>query len=370
MDAIRHIWIFLKKQHRADPNYYKDLKELFILDDNFMVLPGREPNEIMGLSEAEYEAVFDSIKRHSLDPILYLRDTALFFTAIETTMRLDSLHSMDLENLKEPSSGIYKWHVRAKRSPKKDSKSRSRLGEGKAEWRDWYISPHALSCIGQYLKKTDRNWQSTGPVWLTAKGKPLTKGGLQLRITYWLKVAHCSFTRPHVLRHTGISQLINKYNKSIPTVQAISQHSDPAVLINVYAQGAVVDAFRMVNQIYPDEAAKESNCQEMLTSIGVRLNELSATLSRRKQDRRVFTHQHVEELLVALRQETTRLANFLDVTPSTQVVAFSKEDYQRLADALHATGLSFEHVLGYAFNPPFHTVIKRSERKPKSPLDL
>lgn len=365
--TVRHIWLFLKSQRRAAADFYDALRNMFRLDDSpYIILPGRAAKVIPALSEAEQEAIWASIERLSTSLTLQLRDTALFVTAIETTMRVESLQSMRLENRKELEPNVYVWSVKAKRDSKKDSGSQARLGEDKAEWRDWYISPHALSVIDKYLKATNRTWKSRGPLWLTDEGKPLLKGSLQTAITTWLKIAKCRFTRPHILRHTGIDRLINKFNKPIPTVQAISQHSDPTILINVYAKRAIVDAFRAVNQVYPDNTLEERNCQELLVSVGTHLNEISAGISRRKQDKRTFSHQHAEELLTSLRQETTRLVNFLGLTASADVVALSKEDYQHLSDTLQAAGLSFEQILGHPLKTPRQTGIKRPGRNPNS----
>lgn len=367
LKTVRHIWLFLKSTQRVAPDFYDALKNMFRLDDSpFILLPGRPDKEIPALSETEQEAIKVALERHSTSLSLKLRDTAIFVTAIETTMRVEGLQSMRLENFKELKPNVYVWHVKVKRSSKKNASSRARLGEDKAEWGDWYISPHAHSIIDKYLKVTNRTWNSKGPLWLTDKGKPLSLRGLQIAITTWLKIAKCSFTRPHILRHTGIDRLINKFNKPIPTVQAISQHSNPNILINVYAKRAIIDAFQAVNQIYPDDTLDERNCQELMVSIGTKLNEISAEISRRKQDRRVFSHQHAEELLASLRQETTRLINFLGLPTSADVVALSKEDYQRLSDALQTAGLSFEQILGYPLKMSRQTSVKRPGRKPNS----
>jgi integrase len=55
-------------------------------------------------------------------------------------------------------------------------------------------------------------------------------------ICHWLKVAGCKFIRPHVLRHTGIDRLVNKYRLPVPIMQAISQHANAQILLQVYGK--------------------------------------------------------------------------------------------------------------------------------------
>ncbi|GIK37982.1 MAG: hypothetical protein BroJett011_18150 [Chloroflexota bacterium] len=61
-------------------------------------LSGRKARVIEALSEVEEETVLQCITHLSTNPVLRLRDTALFITALETTLQGDGLNSMRLEN--------------------------------------------------------------------------------------------------------------------------------------------------------------------------------------------------------------------------------------------------------------------------------
>lgn len=361
LSVIRHVWIFLTEKDRASENYYTDLLNLFRPNGRFVRLPGRSPRTIEALSEAEEQTVFDCIDRYSINPILRLRDIALVTTALETTIRMDGLNSMYIENFKELAPDIYVCRVRVKRSSQMSQTSLDALDENKVEWRDWYMSPHAMYVIGQYLKETGRNWNSKGPVWLTLYNTPLSGDYQKYLISEWLKIAGCQITRPHVLRHTGIERLVNKYNRPLPEVQNISQHASLNILLEVYAKRAKIDAFREVNRLFPADDAVTIKCQDLLLSIGVTFNEISARVNRQAADKQVFTRQHVEELLGLLRQQMGRLIKFLGREPSTEVVFLPGDDYIRLKSILQAAELSVEQILGYDPQQKPQTIIKPIE---------
>lgn len=371
LSSLRHCWLFLKSQHRVSETYYRDLKDRFKIDGtNKMMLPGERPLVIEALSEKEESRVFECINQLSLDPILKLRDKAMFIMAIETTIRVDGLNSMQIEEFKELASGVWVCTVHIKRSSKKDGHSLDRLAQDNFEWREWYVSPGARKAIDEYLEATGRNWQSKGPVWLGKWGESLTLSSQRSRIRYWLKVADCKFQRPHVLRHTGIDRLVNKYNLPLATVQEISQHKNPGILIKVYSKRATVDAFKAVNQILPavdkDEGIEVS---DLLLSVGARLNEAVTAIHRRTADGSVFARQHVEELVQLLTRQIERLIKFLGYETTSDVVALSVDDYKRIGDVLQLAGLSYEKVLGYEPRPQAQTVIRPAGRRPKALLN-
>lgn len=365
--AIRHIFYFLKREGRVSPTYFRDLKEMFTFEDGTNFIPGRPAREIGALSEAEEERLFEVISRRSLKSELLLRDRAMIMTGITTTIRLDGLNSMRLENFKETEPGIWTCYVRIKRSSRKNSESHLRLAEDKFEWRDWYMSPTAMAAIHQYLIATGRDWQSTGPVWLTHQHTPLSYAQQGNVVRKWLVVADCPYTNPHSLRHTGIDRLVNKEALPIPVVQQISQHADPSVLLQVYAKGARVDAYRMVNKVFPMEDKEgQDNFKDLILAVNMNLQELSAKINRRAQDKQVFRREHAEEFFEVLRKQIERLVKSLEKEgKSLENVILSSEDYQRLGDVLQLHGLSYERVIGYEPKPQKQIVLKPIGRKPK-----
>lgn len=365
--TIRHIWLFLKSHQRVTKTFYDDLKELFRVDERFVILPGRSPRKITALSEQEEAAVFQCIDKHSSRTVLRLRDKAMFITAIQTTIRVQGLNSMRIENIREkkPGSGTFVCYVITKRSARKHNDSADELEKDNMVWGDWFMSREAILAIEEYLKETGRSWKSKGPVWLTDEGQPLSLRTQKNLIRDWLKSAGCKITRPHVLRHTGIERLINKYNLPIPIVQHISQHKRPTILLDVYAQGATIDAFYRVNQVLPIDNQTSINCRDLLLSVGAKLNEISAGISRRYQDRSGFNRQQAIELLELLAREISRLNNFLGSPSASKVVILSPEDFERLSTALREVGLSYEKIAGHDLDISSQTITKSVGRKPK-----
>ncbi|MCQ3974001.1 MAG: hypothetical protein DPW09_11190 [Anaerolineae bacterium] len=243
-------------------------------------LSGRKARVIEALSEVEEETVLHCIAHLSTNPVLRLRDAALFITALETTLRGDGLNSMRLENFAELAPGIWTCRVRIKRSSVKDGNSLDQLADDQAEWRNWYMSPRAMAAIGDYLQATDRTRQSQGPVWLTASQRPLTYGAQKDVIRHWLKVAGCKFIRPHVLRHTGIDRLVNKYRLPIPIVQAISQHANAQILLQVYGKPSKSEAFRQVSQLFPAGAKEQASLEKVIISTGLNSTPSTPRLAR------------------------------------------------------------------------------------------
>lgn len=117
-------------------------------------------------------------------------------------------------------------------------------------------------------------------MWLTASRRPLTYNGQKDVIRHWLKVAGCKFIRPHVLRHTGIDRLLNKYRLPIPIVQAISQHANAQILLQVYGKPSKSEAFRQVSQLFPAGAKEQASLEKVIISTGAKLNALSAEISQ------------------------------------------------------------------------------------------
>lgn len=357
--SIRQIWLFLQGQGRATKTYYTELKEKFNLQDNVLFLPGRSAQIIETLSEAEEAAVFAAIERYSSNPVLKQRDIALFVTALQTTMRMKSLNSMRLENFKQLEPGVWVCQVQINRSSKKAFFSVDKLGGDLAEWQDWYISLDARAVINTYLELTGRTWQSKGPVWLGQNGQPLTLRAQEGLIRNWLKRAGCNFVRPHVLRHTGVDRLINKFNLPIPVVQAISQHADPCLLLKLYARRTRGDVFRDLNQIFPAEKGDTVEHQKLLFSISSELNEISAYIGQRNQNEKVFSQKYVEELL---GKQLIRLAKILGYETITESVFLSKDDYLKIETALQSLGLSTRQLLGYEPELQEQTLIKNTTR--------
>lgn len=367
LDSIRYVWQFLKSQGRANKTFYNELKDIFRLYNNSLILPGRAPKLIEALSEDEQAAVLKAIENYSRNPILKLRDLALFITGIETTMRMESLHSMCLENYVELQPGVYAWRVKAKNSSKKGGPQQKQTQ--KSKWREWYLSPHARATIGDYLKVTQRDWSSRGPIWLNEHGRPLSLARQKGIIKYWLRLAECRITRPHVLRHTGIDRLISKFNLPIATVQVISQHESPETLLTVYARRAQIDAFKDINQLFPVEEENAAEYEKELLAIGTRLNEISAKIGRREQEQRVFTRDHVEELLDVLAKQITNLTKFLGYETRTEEIFLPEGEYLKIDEALQSLGLSYRQILDYEPEIQHQTLIKPTGRRPKSLLE-
>ncbi len=347
LNTLRYLWLFLKLRGRAANPFYDELKALFLVDERVLLLPGRRARIIKALSEAEEKAVLDCIEHYSSTPILMRRDRAMFVTALETAIRVDGLNQMRIENMKETEPGVFVCYSRVKRSARRSGHSSAQLAGDQMEWRDWFMSPRAIEVIGEYLQATGRDWTGQGPIWLTHEGQPLSLSTQKGVIREWLKMAGCKITRPHVLRHTAVERMINKYQLPIPIVQQISQHANTKILLDVYAQGATEDAFRRVNQVLPGATPHDLNSQEVVLAVGAALNGLSAQISRRQLEKRTFTRQHLLELVAALSRETDRLGRLLGCAPATQVIPLSPEDYQRLGETLGDFGLSYQKILGH-----------------------
>ncbi|MCL4301675.1 MAG: tyrosine-type recombinase/integrase [Anaerolineae bacterium] len=367
LKSIRHVWLFLSSQGRASQTYFSDLQNTFKFGGSSMLLPGRAARVIEALSEAEEQAVFHCIAHYSSNPVLMLRDKAMFITALETAVRVDGLNSMRIENFEEIETGIWTCLVRAKRSAQKNAHKLEQLDDDNLEWRQWFVSEKARSVIQDYLEATGRNWNSRGPVWLANDGKPLSYKRQKSVLKDWLEIAGCKFTRAHVLRHTAIDRLVNKYNLPIPIVQTISQHATPTILLQVYSRRAKIDAFRIVNQLFPADDKEGIGCKDLMLSIGAKLNQVSAGISQRAQAELAFNHKQAEELLELLRHQIERITKFLGYESVSEVVLLSLDDYKRIEDTLQLMGLSYQKVLGYEPKPSTQTVTKAG-RKPKSLL--
>lgn len=366
--SIRHIYLFLQSQGRVKNDYYSNLKDLFREDGKKMWLPGRNARKINALSEVEEETVFHYINLHSTNSVTKLRDIALFITGIDTTIRVDGLNSMQIENVKELKPGIWNCLVRVKRSSRKSAYSIDQLDDDQREWRDWYMSPRAIEAIDRYLRATDRDWYSKGPIWLTNNRRPISYGGQQAIIRKWLERAGCTFTRPHVLRHTGIDRLINKYNLPIPIVQAISQHADSRTLLKVYAQGSRFNAYQQVNRSLPVAGGDRAKYQKELLSIGTKLNESSAMISGWIQKEANLTPNHTKKVLVILRYQINRLARLLNYEKLPDVIPIPLDDYLQIDLVVKALGLSFKQIFGYEPQSQNRIVVNPRSRKPKSLL--
>lgn len=368
--SVRRIWLFLKSEGRVTKNYYEELKEMLRLDDSKdLLLPGRGSQIIKPLSEAEVANAFAAIQRSRMASPLKLRNMALLITGIETTMRMESLHSMRLENFVELQPGVYAWRVKAKSSSKKGRSSRKRNAGTDTKLQLWYLSPHAHAVITAYLEATGRNWQSQGPVWLSNKSRPLSPSGQKKAIADLLRSAKCDFKRPHVLRHTGVDRLINKFYLPISIVKTISQHVDPEILLGIYAKRADLDAYNDINQLFPAEEENAAKYEEVLLSISVKLNEISAEIGRQDQKKHIFTRKDVEKTLDILGDLLTSLATFLDYETITEQILFAQEVYFQIEVALQAQDLSYQQLLGYEPEVQRRTPVKATGRTPKSLLD-
>ncbi len=363
--SVRHVWLFLKAQRRVSSDYYTDLKEMLRLEQDPLWLSSRKAQVIEALSEVEEETVLHCITYLSSNPVLQLRDTALFITALETTLRGDGLNSMRLENFAQLAPGLWICRVRAKRSGVKNGASMDRLADGQAEWRDWYMSPRAMAAIGHYLQAMGRTWQSQGPVWLAGSGCPLSYNRQKEVIRHWLKVAGCKFTRPHVLRHTGIDRLVNKYRLPIPIVQAISQHTSAQVLLQVYGKPSQSEAFRQVSQLFPAGAKDQASLEKAIISTGAKLNALSAEIGQGAQEGHAFTEADVADLLVKLSRYLGRLADFAGYKATAAGVLLSLEDYIQLDLVLQSLDLSVAQILSYEPRPQRPLIINPMGRQPK-----
>lgn len=184
-----------------------------------------------------------------------------------------------------------------------------------------------------------------------------------------MRLAKCKITRPHVLRHTGIDRLISKFNLPVATVQAISQHEDPGILLKIYARRDQIDAYKDINQLFPIEGDNTAEYEKQLLSIGTRLNEISAEIGRREQEQRVFTREHVEDLLDALAKPITNLTKFLGYETSTEEIFLSEQEYLKINTALQSLDLSYQQILGYEPEIQHQTLIKPTGRRPKSLLE-
>lgn len=370
LNSIYQIWKFLKSQGRASEQFYLDLiKQLKPGSSKKLKLPGRASRVIEALSAAEESIVFQYIKRHSSRSVLKLRDTAMFTTALQTTIRVDGLNSMCIENFKELAPGIYVCYVRVKRSSKKYEYSIDLLAEDQSEWRDWYISPQAISAIGMYLTATKRNWSSKGPVWLTVDGRPLSYQRQQDIFREWLTAADCQHKGSHVLRHTGIERLVNKYHLSLPTVQAISQHISVSILLDVYAKQRKIESFRSTNRLYPADTREHKRYQDQALSIATDLNEISAVISRYARKKRRFTRTHMKLLLRHLRQQIESTINTLKYETLSEGVVLPIEDYDQIDQILRALDTSSRKLLGYEPKVQYLTLINPLGRKPKYLLE-
>lgn len=313
LGSIRHIFNFLKQEGRISSTYFRDLKEMFEVEDGTNFIPGRSAKRRGALSEVEEERLFAAIAQGSQKPELLLRDKAIIITAITTTIHIDGLSSMRIENFKEIKPGIWTCYVIVKRSSRKDSESNRRPAKDKSAWQGWYISPRARAAIEEYLITTDRNWQSTGPVWLTYQHSPLSDQQLRDIIRKWLVVANCSHTNPQVLRHTGIDRLINKNSLPISLVQMISQHTDLSSLIKIYVRRPHTDAYQIVNQIFPAAYQKDENdFKDPIVAININLQKLSETINQRTQEGLMFGRQQAEEFLEVLRNQIEILSKALE----------------------------------------------------------
>lgn len=363
--SVRHVWLFLKAQRRVSSNYYTDLKEILRLEQDPLWLSNRRARVMEALSEVEEETVLHCITYLSSNPVLQLRDTALFITALETTLRGDGLNSMRIENFAQLAPGLWTCRVRAKRSGVKNGASLDRLADGQAEWRDWYMSPRTMAAIGHYLQATGRTWQSQGAVWLAGSGRPLSYNRQKEVIRHWLKVAGCKFTRPHVLRHTGIDRLVNKYRLPIPIVQAISQHASAQILLQVYGKPSQSEAFRQVSQLFPAGAKDQASLEKLIIATGAKLNALSAEIGQGSQERRAFTEADIADLLVKMSRYLGRLAEFAGYKATAASVLLSLEDYIQLDLVLQSLDLSVAQILGNEPRPQRPVIINPMGRQPK-----
>lgn len=200
-----------------------------------------------------------------------LRNLAIFTTGLQTAIRVDGLHSMCIENVQELKDRTYACQVRVKRSSHKSEDYLDQLADDNTEWRKWYMSPQAMIAIGKYLTATGRNWQSEGPIWLGVSGKSLSYRQLGGMIAQWLDIAKCKSKRPHVLRHTAIDRLINKYHYPLPDVQNISQHASVDILLQVYARRQKVDSFRAINDIFAVKELVGISVKDLMLSIAIDL---------------------------------------------------------------------------------------------------
>jgi hypothetical protein len=275
------------------------------------------------------------------------------------------LNSLRIENFSEIAPGLWTCRVRVKRSGVKDGTSPDRLADDQAEWRDWYMSPQSIAAIDRYLQATGRSWHSQGPVWLATKGQPLSGGGQKNMIRHWLKVAGCKVTRPHVLRHTGIERLVNKYRLPLPIVQAISQHTSADILLKVYGRPSRTEAFRQVSQLFPVGVQDQASREKLIVTTGAKLNVLSAEISQAVQEGRPFTEADVAGLLLKLSRRLEQVAEAAGYKAPAAAVLLPLEDYIRLDLVLQSLERSLEQILGYEPRPQRPIVINPASRQPR-----
>lgn len=249
LNTIRYIWLWLKSEKRAADTYFKELKAMFSRfgDQGAVILPGRSPRIIEALSEAEVQAVFECIDRYSSTLIQRLRNRAMVTTMLQTAIRLRELNSMRIEKFREIEPGVWVSAViKLRHAPNQPADFDGRS--------DWYMSPDAITQIGEYLHATGRNWHMEGPVWLTERGQPLSFEGQRRIISELLKTAGCHFTKVQTLRLTSIARMLNEFKLPLPVVQTITQCNDLNTLLHSYQKYSSSEAARLMNKLYPTSA--------------------------------------------------------------------------------------------------------------------
>lgn len=183
-----------------------------------------------------------------------------------------------------------------------------------------------------------------------------------------MRLAKCKFIRPHVLRHTGIDRLINKFNLPVSIVQAVSHHADSDTLLNIYARRNRTDAFKDINQLFPIEPENAAKYEAPLLAISTKLNELSADIGRQSQQKHIFSRADVEEMLESLGDQIARLTKCLGFDTLSNEVLITKEEYLLIDAKLRSLGLSYQKVLGFEPTVQQQTLIKATKRTRKSLL--
>lgn len=317
---VRTLFYFSRDYNKnwTNDHFIQNLEQKFTNAKGKRVYSGRSSQIMGGLTELEQEQVYAYIEQAKTE-VERLRNRAIFVTAISTTMRSQSLQSMQLDRFYQFDRDTWNCAVKVKQR-RGDNKPRvGWLESDDFVWNYWYISPDAYEAIQKYLEATGRDWNSTGPVWLHRDGKQeLSYEQIRGIIRKTLKKAGCKrYTNVHCLRHTGIRYLLNKARIPATLVQLISQHEDIATLIKVYGRGDETEAYGAVNQVSFSRFLKAMPNPQAILDIGIEMAELGFEIFRLTnggQDCRLKAQTTLEKL----NTWTERIEQFLDVTSAHQ----------------------------------------------------
>jgi integrase/recombinase XerC len=180
-------------------------KESFITENPLESVPLPPIGERMSkaYSEDQMKAVLDAASFNA-------RDKAIFYSFIDSGLRLD-----ELSNLKISDVDLKKSCVKV-------------LGKGKGKKERYiYLGHHALEAIDSYIKESRRESSDNDFLIVKGNGKPLTNSGIRsMLLRLGDKIGFQGRLSPHRLRHTFATLSLN-YGATREELQKEMGHSNP-----------------------------------------------------------------------------------------------------------------------------------------------